>query len=317
LYTIPVVHKLGYYLYSAAKKLSGERAAEAFIERILSASVNAPATRNAVKGNLRRIISYSRGAAPTEGELDAAVAEMARIYGRYHIDLAVVQSDPEKALALAEAKFLKPVQSLLAEGRGAILATAHFGDENILALNLALRGIPVSVIVVYSANTRWVSRLVPNLRYLDVGRSAIDCMNALKRNEVVLTYGEVDYFPGGRTMDFFGAPFHPPHGVARLALASGAPILPVYGVWKDKRLELRNREPLRPDKGVTQEDLERGILDSMEAFIGEHPTHWFAFEDAWDLAARDRHYRRQLRFLWGLHGLRRLMDNLAKWARLR
>ena len=107
-----------------------------------------------------------------------------------------------------------------------------------LILGLARAGLPVHVMISYVTPQLRTVEGAPGLRFTDFTTGAKHYLDALARNELVLLYTDMDFFPGGRTADFFGAPCHPPHGAARLAQAAGAPILPVYAVKEGARHRL-------------------------------------------------------------------------------
>ena len=180
-----------------------------------------------------------------------------------------------------------------------------------LILGLARAGLPVHVMISYVTPQLRTVEGAPGLRFTDFTTGAKHYLDALARNELVLLYTDMDFFPGGRTADFFGAPCHPPHGAARLAQAAGAPILPVYAVKEGARHRLCCDEAISPE-GASQEALENAILRSQERFIGRYPSHWLIFHDPWDLEERVRTARSQLRSLISISSVAEWWGQLTK-----
>lgn len=177
---------------------------------------------------------------------------------------------------------LERLERLRAGGKGVILATPHFGDLFSAIYALGRLDAPVTVLMLGAS---WFGRReLPNLRFVELSDGAAQCLATLKANGLVLLYDDLDLFPGGRTGTLFGAPVFAPHGPARLALASGAPILPVYALWSPRGTTLAADDALDPD-GAGQDELEASLLDSMERTIGRQPEQWILPYDLWDLDA--------------------------------
>jgi KDO2-lipid IV(A) lauroyltransferase len=110
------------------------------------------------------------------------------------------------------------------------------------------------------------------LRHLTVNRGIL----ALKFDRVV---------PGMRTREvtFCGEPWRIPEGPLRLAALSGAPIVPVL----TRRLgfleyQTINSPPIRVSRRPSQAELDdaaQQLAGSLEAFVKEHPAHWFRFTE--------------------------------------
>ncbi|MCX5795695.1 MAG: lysophospholipid acyltransferase family protein [Elusimicrobia bacterium] len=288
-------------LYNLFGSLAGKEFADSVVRKGLALLFRNLRMGREIRGNLRRVLSYTRKREPEPAELDSIIDEMAGLYARSLINqFSFVPHEDHRAYeGKAEPELLPVLKGLLAEKRGAILASPHFGDTLLMAISLADLGVPLSFMSLYAEPGRPAAGPARNLRFISVGWAAAHCLRALRDNETVLLLADIEYFPDGRTMDFFGAPFTPPQGIAKLALAAQAPILPVYPVFRGGRHHLVCDEPIRLDGEPSPEDLERRILRSMESAIGRYPAHWFVFSDMWDLEAAARKNRqafRELRF---------------------
>jgi KDO2-lipid IV(A) lauroyltransferase len=286
-----------YYLYRLLERLFGKEATDSFFQVTCVKLFELPRMRQVVEENFRRIHTHTHGREPSERETASFRAELARTMAEELISTYELQREPGVGPVPVELELLPVLQDLRSHGRGVVLVTPHFGDAKMLFLGLARAGLPLHVMINrVQPVMREVTAAQPNLRFTDLTTGAKRYLDALSRNELVLLFTDMDYYPGGRTLDFFGAPANPPHGPARLALAAGAPVLPVYAVRRGERQRLLCDAPIRTE-GADQEEVEKLILRSMEKFIGRHPDHWLIYHDPWDLAACARQTRRQLRQL--------------------
>lgn len=250
-----------------------------------------PSMKPILERVLNRIASHC-GKPLGPGQIDAIIAQKAALKAANVIFLAMESDEMEAEAKKARLELLPVLRRLLNQQKGVILAGPHFGDTALSLLALGLSGVPITVLFINAQPYR-VGLARYGIQALDLGESAAACVAALSRNEVVLLYADLDFFPGGRTSDFFGAPMHPPHGPARLAQYTGAPLLPFYPIYERNRWRIACDAPIEPEsKG--QEELESLLLKSMERFISRHPDHWMMFRDPWDLKTIARENRRRL-----------------------
>ncbi|MBI5210324.1 MAG: lysophospholipid acyltransferase family protein [Elusimicrobia bacterium] len=307
--------KLDIHLFDLASRLLGEEAAQRLVGTVVRANLAAPRYRAALASNLRRVVGFSTGREPAPQEISALISELTDLHVRYFTEYYVLARtlapDPSKS----EPLLLPALEGLLKKGKGVILASPHFG--NIISTWVALdcRGIPVTVVGNAVQGYGWSAQASRNIRLVGLGDGAVEGLAALRANGTLFLNTDVDYFPDGRTTPFFGAPFHPPQGVARMALAAGAPILPVYPVCQGGKDLILNDDPIVVDESptrpcATQEAIEERLVRSMEKFIGKHPSHWFFFHDAWDLERSDRLFRSQLHAIWLKRRMARLLSPL-------
>ena len=132
---------------------------------------------------------------------------------------------------------LENYDAALARGRGVIFLTAHVGAWELGAFAHGLRGDPLNV--VYRAlDNPSLNKLVNRYRSLGGNRliekreSARSILAALGRNETVGILADQNTLPEeGVFVSFFGIPASTTAGIARIALHSGAAVLPAFCVW--------------------------------------------------------------------------------------
>jgi KDO2-lipid IV(A) lauroyltransferase len=202
-----------------------------------------------------------------------------------------------------------PLSAALAEGHGAVLVTAHFGNWDVAAKTMRRYGRPVNVVMAREANVTSqdyvrAAREQAGVRiiYSDSSVfSSLDMINALRHNEIVGMQIDRMVGPGGaRMVPFCGelAPF--PSGPFVLARLAGAPVIPVFVPRLGTRhyevrvgLSVRLRREVRDVQALDR--VMREIVEQFEATVREFPSQWFQFAPFWPerapagrLAARDQ-----------------------------
>lgn len=194
------------------------------------------------------------------------------------------------------------------EKRGAIIATAHLGPFEIGAAALMDREKRVHVIYQKDISSRF-DRLRSMLRTrlgiteasLDAGWSMwIKLRDALQANEVVVIQAD-RVMPGqqGIEMPFLGGHLCLPTGPYKLAIASGAPIIPVFSIPDPDHpgcLKLMIEEPIdvvadlrdKSDSNAPEHSTSPVFLSAMarltslmEHHIKANPESWMMLEAAW------------------------------------
>lgn len=185
----------------------------------------------------------------------------------------------------------------LSKGNGAILITPHFGNWELGGLGLADRGERLNILTFREPDKRVNEmrervRAARGIRFIYVNRNdasplaIIEAVNALRRNEILALLGERDGSSHTITLDFFGKPAAIPVGAAYLAMASGAPVIPVFVPLEEGRYATLIDEPIYfPARhgghtAAVRAGTER-ILRVFEKYIRRYPDQWYNFFDYW------------------------------------
>jgi len=190
-----------------------------------------------------------------------------------------------------------PLDKALEEGNGAILVSPHLGNWELGGLGLADLGYTVNVLTFREPDERVnqlreMVRQERGIRFIYVDRhdtsplAIIEAVNALRRNEVLALLGERDGSSNTIRMDLFGKPTDIPVGAAYLALASGAPIIPVfvplenggYSTIMDQAIYFRGGHGRHAE--AIQAGMER-LMAVFESYIRRYPDQWYNFFDFW------------------------------------
>jgi predicted LPLAT superfamily acyltransferase len=192
------------------------------------------------------------------------------------------------------------VEALLAQGRGALLVTAHVGClELCQALATRMPGLRLTVLV----HTRHAQRFNAILRRLNPGQrvellqvtdvnaaTAVELERRVRDGEFVAIAGDRVPVDGGRTVTvpFLGAPAAFPVGAYVLASLLACPLLMLgcvrEGAGHVVRFEMLAEQVQLPRAGREQALQHWGLLfaQRLEALLVRAPYDWFNFFQFWD-----------------------------------
>jgi Kdo2-lipid IVA lauroyltransferase/acyltransferase len=176
-----------------------------------------------------------------------------------------------------------------AQGRGVVVAVAHFGNWELLARACARRGVSLTAITRRlrgRANERLLSaRREGGLRELPDKGSTNEALALLRRGETLAIVVDQNMRPRrGIFVDFFGTPACTTPAAAVFALRSGAPLVAAFPVRQPDGTHLVEvRGPfttgLRGHAGVLA--LTQQVTSAVEEAVRAHPDHWFWVHRRW------------------------------------
>jgi len=186
----------------------------------------------------------------------------------------------------------KKYRKILGQKKGLISLTAHMGNWELLAGIFGLKGFQGGVLarrIYYEPYDRWIVglRQAVGIRTLYRDDSPKALIKLLKRNEIlgILADQDIDSV-NGIFVDFFGRPAYTPVAPAKLAVASGAPILPNFLLWdQGDRYRLVLGEVIEPAVKTNREAAVRDItvqwMRACEEVIRRYPEQWGWMHDRW------------------------------------
>lgn len=186
---------------------------------------------------------------------------------------------------------MEHLRAALAEGRGALIVTAHYGSWELLAARLVVEGIPLNVVARDAddgATDAFINRIRQGCGYRVIRRQSAPrrVLEALRRNEVVAILIDQNTTQGGRFVPFFGRTAATVTGPAFFALRAGAPLIPGFALRRPDGSHLGWLDP--PVTLVRTEDREADVLQLtarltalIEAQVRADPTQWFWIHDRW------------------------------------
>lgn len=195
------------------------------------------------------------------------------------------------------------LDSLHAEGQGAILLGAHLGSFVALrALGQRRKGLAIHILQYPEHNaaiTRAFARLDPTLaeRIIPLGTPDVlvrldQCIRAGGFAALLADrMGPRD--TRGVTCEFLGDPVTFPSGGVEAALVLNCPIVLFFGIYRGGKryeLHLERLEPGRyPDRAARRQAVERTVrryVERLAHYARLAPHNWFNFHDYWQDAAR-------------------------------
>jgi KDO2-lipid IV(A) lauroyltransferase len=235
----------------------------------------------------RRAALDNYAAALGRDRSDPEVARVARRafqnYGRVLMDFLLLGSlTPADLLDRVTLEGREHLDTALAGGRGAILASPHMGSWDVsfsYAGALGFRAVAVAERfpgslndVVVSSRERFGTKIVM------LGRAAVRTLTAtLQSNGIVGLICDLEQGPGV-DVKFFGRTAVVPGGPAALALKMGAPLMPMYQYRTSPgRHQVLIDPPLSLSGGDSKESVMQRIIDRFEQFIRGCPDQWYAF----------------------------------------
>ena len=252
--------------------------------------------RNTLR-NFRRVL---RCAPPSEVR---RVAHASLVnYCKYLVDFIRFPAMDAAALRTAchgDEQFAQ-LDAALARGRGVIFVPMHFGNWDMGAGAAAARGYRPAVVVESFADPR-LDRMVFAARerlgvdVLRMERLGPSLIRRLKANGVVALLIDRPQTGQGVVIDFFGSPIEVPSGPARLALRTGATVIPVAfpRIDPDRSdvavlAEFLVPGPASGDATAAVQQLTQLIVSAHERFIHRYPEQWYMFREMWPRKTQDR-----------------------------
>ncbi len=240
-----------------------------------------------LRKNLARVLGVTPPRVP-DGLIRASVASYAR-YWREAFRLPTMDHELLGRRLDEVAVGHEHLAAALAAGRGAVLALPHSGNWDMSGVWMVYK---------QGAFTTVAERLKPESLYLrfieyreSLGfemlpltggdRSPYEVLaERLRDNRVVCLMAERDLTRSGVEVDFFGEPTRMPAGPAKLAIATGAALLPTHSYYLRDNMVTQVSPPVDTSSGdvavVTQK-----LADHFARNIAAHPADWHMMQPQW------------------------------------
>lgn len=183
------------------------------------------------------------------------------------------------------------VDAALKHGRGAIFCPGHYSSWELGAMLVAHMGVPITAVVQAHADPEnhalfVKQRAAKGIHVVASQHGAKGALRALRSNQTVALMG--DRSTGGPQVPvtFFGKTAWLPQGPWRIALISGAALLPTFIVRRANcNFTLDIGAPIpHPEAGTLQERMRamaQAWAQCFEARLRADPSQWAAFTDVW------------------------------------
>lgn len=189
------------------------------------------------------------------------------------------------------------MQKIKKSGKGLIISASHFGNWELLAAFLGLNGLPGSVIARRIYYERYNKILVSRRAMFGIetiyrDESPRKMLKVLKEGGVlgILADQDVDSVEG-IFIDFFGRPAHTPVAIAKMAMAQGCPIVPVFLVRDGYKYRFILKEPIYATGELGKQEeirlLTQKWTQELENMVRQYPAQWAWVHDRWKTRPAD------------------------------
>ena len=245
--------------------------------------------RRALHQNLSRVLGTS-----DRRVLGRMARRSLRNFSKYVVDfIHFYNMSPEDIRRRIIFDDFERLNAAVAEGKGIIFVTLHFGNWDMGAAGLAVYGYPVDAIAETFELPRMNDLVQGYRRHLGVNiipmeRVGPGVLRSLRRGHILALLIDVPAPGPSVAVDFFGALAEIPAGPARIALRTGARVIPAVLAREPGHAEM-----IRPivdfdvrfhpsgDEEKDVRELTQQIMSSLERFIRQYPDQWFMFRPMW------------------------------------
>ena len=183
------------------------------------------------------------------------------------------------------------------EGKGVLCMTGHLSSWEFSAIMPPVLGFETSALSRKMKNPK-IDDLIVGYRQKrgmkNIGRGSkyLQLVETLKKGECLIIMTDQDTKTKGIFLDFLGKQAYTPIGIARLALDTKSPVVPMFMIQKpDKRYCFKIYPQLELiDTGNLESDLkENTIIHSKiyEQIIAEHTEQWVWMHERWKTTPED------------------------------
>lgn len=250
--------------------------------------------RAIVDANLRRAFPDA-----SEEWIDQTTRATFRHLGREAVEmLRLSRMDASEVIDRTVLTGFDALEDAMAEGKGSLVATGHFGNWEIGAAAAAARGITIDAVVKRQRNRLVDARLDATRRSLGVGtinmkKARTEVPRLLRAGHAIGIVFDQDAGKSGLRVPFFGHPASTHRGPALFALRVGSPIF---------SNTIRRREDGRYDIQIERVEYERtGDLEDdilrlttelslrLERAVRADPEQYFWFHKRWKTTTDEEH----------------------------
>ncbi|XFO68112.1 Phosphatidylinositol mannoside acyltransferase [Sporomusa silvacetica DSM 10669] len=188
------------------------------------------------------------------------------------------------------------LEAALTMGRGAVLATAHSGNWELLGAALAMHGFPLVAVVQRQTNAamdtfinEYRTKAGMHVTYKQGVREMVKLMGLGK---IIGLLMDQDNHSEGVFVEFFGRMASTPQGAAALARLNNAPIVPAFITENPDGTHIAILHPpvlvtKTDDRAEDIRNTTQHLTRIIEQHIRQHPQEWFWLHNRWKTAPPD------------------------------
>ena len=183
------------------------------------------------------------------------------------------------------------LNQVLERGKGAIVLTGHIGNWELLGAYLRLHGYPGKAVgrrIYYDRFNKILVSLRHSAAWPTIyrGEPARIILEELRKNHVLGITPDQDFDSlDGIFVSFFGKPTWTAVSPAKISLASGSAIIPMFMIREGNRYRLFSEDPIWPILDETKEQAIRKMTEMwsgvVERYIRTYPDQWVWMHNRW------------------------------------
>jgi len=251
-----------------------------------------PVTREAVADNMRRVL----GPEADEAALKRAVRDVLRNAAKNYYDLIRLPHMRLKDIKdRIKVNGWHNLEDAINRGKGVILVTAHIGSFDMAAQVFPAHSTKVTGLVEPLEPEVLLNHVVAlrnckGMNFMPVQLGVLKVvMQSLHRGEVVLIVCDRDFGKDGLRLSFFGEETSMPVGAVRIAMRTGAAVVPVFNLRQKNGCYDVYFEPavdiIPEGDGAVAKNMEQ-IISVMERYIKTYPEQWVVLSPVWESGER-------------------------------
>ncbi|MBN2099921.1 MAG: hypothetical protein JW753_10045 [Dehalococcoidia bacterium] len=244
-----------------------------------------------IRGSIASNIKHVLGAESDDAAIRPLVRGVLRNASKNYLDLiSIPRMKPEEIKRQVTPHGVHHLVAALARGKGVVLVTAHFGSFDVAVQLLAVHSVRTTILVEALEPQRLLDHVVSlrrnkGLNIIPAKSGALQAMlKALRNGEIVLIVCDRDVTGEAPKALFFGEETRLPDIGVRIALRTGAAIIPVFNLRRDDgRYDVYVESPIEvaSDGNATVAKHMNQVIRVMEKYIKSCPEQWAVLEPVW------------------------------------
>jgi Lauroyl/myristoyl acyltransferase len=183
------------------------------------------------------------------------------------------------------------LENALALGKGAVLASGHCGNWELLGTGLTFGGYPIVGLARKQVQNNGFEQFLSEFRTIGGGKIVYSddvrgMVRTLKNNNILYILYDQDVLPNGVWVDFLGRQTSAPPGAAVLARMADSPIVPAFITEVSPgHYEVNFYPPITAskaaDKAAQVQETMQELYRTLERHIRRYPHEWLWIHDRW------------------------------------
>ena len=244
-----------------------------------------------IRGTIASNVMHVMGAESDDAEVRRVVRGVLRNASKNYLDLIrIPRMKPQQIKRQVTPHGVHHLVDALARGKGVMLVTAHFGSFDMAVQLLAVHSVRTTIPVEALEPERLLDHVVSlrknkGLNIIPAKSGALQAMiKALRNGEIVLIACDRDITGEAPKALFFGEETRLPDMAVRIALRTGAAIIPVFNLRRDGgRYDVYVEPPIEVESNGNANVAEHmnEVIRVMEKYIKSCPEQWAVLEPVW------------------------------------